>query len=320
METSRFRGELDSIPRPAFRRISFSPPSNWEDPVYCSMLIFVISLKQAASRRATAAKQLHENRMRFQFFDAIEVTGCTSRYFDGFSRREYLLNTRRDPLPGELGCYASHRELWKICLEKDQPIIVMEDDFQLEPGFAKVFDQLEALTRAFGFIRLQSAERKRPAHKRIRRPAHSVLNVNGFDVSYLSDVPLCMLAYSISPAAASSLVEASAVLTAPVDKFVQQTWRHETPIFGISPALVGRSGHADFSTIGDRSKKSRDPRLLLSRLLYKGMGEFRRIGFDRRQFRLLRAEGFPRSRFMGRPKPSISHHSRLAISERSSET
>ena len=37
--------------------------------------------------------------------------------------------------PGELGCFASHYLLWEKCLELNEPIVVIEDDAQLEECF-----------------------------------------------------------------------------------------------------------------------------------------------------------------------------------------
>jgi GR25 family glycosyltransferase involved in LPS biosynthesis len=89
-----------------------------------------------------------------------------------------------------------------------------------------------------------------------------------------------MLAYAISLEAAASLLKASGTLSAPVDKFLQRTWEHETPIFALSPAIVRHADHA-------ASRKSRNPYLLLRRLIYKALGEVRRYKFDARQLRLL---------------------------------
>jgi len=257
------------------------------------MKIFVISLKDAMRRRAAAVEQLEATGLEYDFFDAIENVTCPSRYFSGFNTRLYRLNTRRDALPGEIGCYASHLSLWRTCVAMNQPITILEDDFQLEDEFTDAIHKIATLTNTFGFIRLQSFDR-RQVPKKLRRAAQKVLSLNGFQLYYLSDIPLNMLAYAISPQAASSLLSASATLTAPIDKFVQQSWVHKTPIYALSPAVVGPSSHAATSTIGDRSQKSRNVGLLLVRALYKGLGELRRISFDRKQLSLLGMGATPR--------------------------
>jgi glycosyl transferase family 25 len=250
--------------------------------------VFVISLQRAVARRAAAAAQLQQQQVAFEFFDAIE--GATlAQPLRNVESRLYRLNTRRDALPAEIGCYTSHLAVWKICVALNRPVVVLEDDFQLEAGFAQALSEVETVIHAFGFIRLQAFTRKRPIRRWFRRGAYSALSLGSYQLHYLSDVPLCMLAYAINPKTAGALVEASATLIAPVDKFLQRTWEHGTPIFALTPAVVTPSIYAGESYIGDRSAKSRDPRLLFDRLLYKAAGELRRIEFDNRQLQRLPA-------------------------------
>ena len=249
------------------------------------MKLFVISLRTARVRRAEATEQMAKCGVPYEFFDAVEGAAGYSDWFEGFDQRRFLLNTlRRTPRPGEIGCYASHLTLWKWAVSQDRPIVILEDDFHLEPGFAEVIGELEPLVNEFGFIRLQSMHGPRAPLKRLRPSAYEVLRRNGLSIHYLSDPPLYTLAYAVSPMAARELARASRILFAPVDKFVQQTWIHRTPIYGLSPAVVTMSPQTQFSTIGDRTRKSRNPMVLLSRAIHKCVGEFQRFGFDRQQF------------------------------------
>ena len=249
------------------------------------MKIFVISLRTAEVRRAEATEQMAKFGVPFEFFDAIEGAAGHAEWFKGIDHRLFAINTRRhDPTPGEIGCYASHLSLWKWAIDHDRPVVILEDDFQLEPGFADAIDDLEPLVNELGFIRLQSMHGPRAVLKRLRPAAREVLRRDGLSVHYLSDPPLYALAYAIGPGAARTLTRASTTLFAPVDKFIQQTWIHETPIYVLSPAVVTMSPQAEHSTIGGRRNKSINPYVLLSRVIYKGFGEFRRFGFDRKQF------------------------------------
>ena len=112
-----------------------------------------------------------------------------------------------------------------------------------------------------------------------------LFTVDAFSVDYVSDVPLCMLAYVIRPHAAAALIAAARVITAPVDKFIQRTWDHGQPVFALSPAAVTSRPDAAQSCIGNCPHKSRSVGLLLARAIYKMRGELRRIAFDRRQLR-----------------------------------
>ena len=137
----------------------------------------------------------------------------------------YEINARRPPLASEIACYASHRAVWCRCVELGDPVVVLEDDFRLLPSFASALPRLAALTREFGFIRIQSLQRARR-----RFIPNVVRNDRELARHYLADVPLCMLAYSISPSAAAALIEGSACLKAPVDRFMQRTWEHGVPL------------------------------------------------------------------------------------------
>ena len=266
--------------------VSLSPSAIIGPPQQGSHVkIFVISLRTAEVRRTEATEQMAKYGVQFEFFDAIEGAAGHSDWFNGIDHRLFAINTRRhDPTPGEIGCYASHLSLWKWAVDHDQPVIVLEDDFQLEPDFAQVINDLEPLVNQFGFIRLQTMRGPRTLLKRLRPAAYEVLRRNGQSVHYLSDPPLYALAYAISPYAARILTRASATLFAPVDKFIQQTWIHETPIYALNPPVVTMSAQAEHSTIGGRRNKSINPYVLLSRVIYKGIGEFRRLGFDRQHF------------------------------------
>jgi len=242
--------------------------------------IFVISLKTATARRTAVSEQLDALGLSYQFFDAVPGRDALD-HFRAVDPTLYRLNTRREPMANEIGCYASHLSLWKLSVALNEPIVILEDDCLFYPNFPDAIRATSKLIDRFGFIRLQSHER--PRKKPTSLAACKVVEADGFSVSYLSDVPLCLVAYAISPVAAASLVRSSATLTAPVDKFMQRTWDHDTPIFVLTPASVATSVHAATSTIGGRARKSWDPVLLLRRLLYKAGGEIRRHSFDKRQ-------------------------------------
>jgi glycosyl transferase family 25 len=221
----------------------------------------------------------------FEFLDAVDGATLAPelRRIDG---HQYRLNTRREPLPGEIGCYLSHFAAWQRCVDLGEPLVVMEDDLRLEGTFAAGLRALERLPREFGYVRLEPVQRARALGKRLRGATRRLCTVEAFGLDYVSDVPLCMLAYVIRPHAAAALVAAGRTITAPVDNFIQRTWDHGQPIFALHPAIVGRRPDSDYSSIGDRTRKSFSPRLLLARAAYKAKGEFRRFSFDRRQLRV----------------------------------
>ena len=252
------------------------------------MQIFVISLPTAVARRCAVREQFAAAEVPFSFFDAFD--GREIRLTDHFSHLDnatWRLNTYRKPLPGEIGCYASHLALWKHAVLYDEPIVVLEDDCRLDAAFPRALDAVCLTIRSLGFVRLESFERRdRP---RITAPAHRIGHIDRFRLHYLCDVPLCLLGYAVSPGAAARLVAASQVLSSPVDKLVQRTWEHGVPIFALSPGPVAPSADAGTSTIGARARQ-RDLGTVLKRTAYKGVGEIRRALFNHAQLKYLRSE------------------------------
>lgn len=250
------------------------------------MHIAVISLRRATARRAAVRAEFAAAGIAFEFLDAVD--GMTLQLSEvALDRREYELNARREPIPGEIACYLSHVAAWRRCVDLGERLVVMEDDAKLESTFAQALQTVERLPRAFGYIRLESAERARALPKRVRPATRRILATGEFELAYVSDVPLCMLAYAIRPETAAALIEASAAIVAPVDKFIQRTWVHRQPIFALHAPPVTRRPDAAQSSIGPRPRKSHSPRMLLQRALYKAAGELQRLRFDTQQLRVL---------------------------------
>jgi glycosyl transferase family 25 len=124
--------------------------------------IFVISLPDAAERRERAARQLGELGLAFEFFDAMRGEQVIEEgYFERCDAEEWLLNTGHPMSLGEVGCFASHRALWQKCVDLGEPLMIMEDDFQLLPGFAGALQEVAENISKCGLIRLQTETRAR---------------------------------------------------------------------------------------------------------------------------------------------------------------
>ncbi|MBN1237894.1 MAG: glycosyltransferase family 25 protein, partial [Gammaproteobacteria bacterium] len=250
-----------------------------------------ISLVSAQARREHARAELAAAGVPFRFLDAMDGDAATADRGLPIDRLRYRIVSRREPVPGEIGCYASHREAWRRCAELGEPVLVLEDDFSLSPRFKAALPTVEELTRKFGFVRLESLYRPpRRASLRPRVPVHRITERNGLTLHYVADVPTSMIGYAIAPFAAASLYAASAPLAAPVDRFVQRTWLHGVPVFGLEPTLIGPGPVAACSTIGARPR-SRNPFVMALRVLDSVQGQVRRRRFNRLQLSRLRPGG-----------------------------
>ena len=218
----------------------------------------VISLKSATDRRANIAPQLGDLGIDYQFFDAIERDHGFD-HFDGYDERQHRMNMGRLASPGEAACFASHRSLWKESVTTNEPIAILEDDSELEKNFPAALIQAQRLINKYGFIRLQNDFSGRHKKKIPVREAGS------FTLNYYATYPFGAMGYVISPAVAAAFLDASRVLTAPVDAFIKQFWEHDQALYGLFPFSVMWGDFANRTTIGIRDRESLDFNLRLAR-------------------------------------------------------
>jgi glycosyl transferase family 25 len=238
--------------------------------------IFVISLAHETGRRAQASRQFAERRLDFEFFDAISKHDLEPlRPFEACHENDWVLNTGREMTPGEVACFASHRALWQRCVELDEPILIMEDDFRLLDGFRRALAYLQEQLPERGFIRLQTETR---AKSRV------VKQERGFKLRRYTKAPHSMMCYAITPAGARKLLDGSVSIDAPVDYYVKRFWVHGLPLYGVSPYTVTESQLSSVTGIRGRRKSRKSLAVRIRRTAHR-LAEFLRrhrynLGFD----------------------------------------
>lgn len=236
------------------------------------MKVYVINLPEAKERREYAAKQLDSAGIHFEFFDAIRgevaIRDC---YFESFDSERFRLNTGRLVAIGELGCFASHRALWQRCVDAKEPVVVMEDDFNILENFPDALRSCQKLIRQLGWIRLQATSRGK------------LLTIGAseeFNVGRYRKVPFGLMCYCISPEVAQRFLQLTAKVEAPVDEFTKQFWVHKQPMFALTPYSVSPSIMSVESTIVGRLKSRKSPGLTLRRAMHKATLYVRRWNFN----------------------------------------
>jgi glycosyl transferase, family 25 len=236
--------------------------------------IFVISLPDAVERRERVARQLGELGLAFEFFDAMRGEQVMAeRYFERCDEAEWLLNTGHPMSLGEVGCFASHRSMWQKCIELDEPLMIMEDDFQLLPGFAGAVEKVAENISDRGFIRLQTETRARKQR---------VAVLGDYTLWRYTKVPHSCMCNSMTPAVARNLVEQTRAIYEPVDVFIKKFWVHGQPIYGLTPYSVTESALSQQTYILHREKVPKGLGRSTRRFLRKCGWEVKRIRAVRR--------------------------------------
>ena len=180
-----------------------------------------------SERRARMAEQLNAMGTPWSFFDA-----CTSLPDDLPYRPERaMLMHGRVLTKGELGCFASHREIWRSAAAADGPemTLVLEDDLLLNPVFFRNIERVAEEARPYGYLRLYA-----------KVPAGARLEAAFLDrhVARFSGRAYGTQAYFIRRDIAQRFLSRIREVVRPVDDEIDRFWAHGVPIRSVFPFPV----------------------------------------------------------------------------------
>ena len=147
--------------------------------------------------------------------------------------------------PNEIGCYLSHKEAWKRCLEKNIPTLILEDDFVLSSNFEKILNSLLNEVTEWSFVRLQGLYEV--DFKKVLEQSEFTLVKNQGDA-------VGATAYLLKPSVAARLIKHSVDIYEPVDHFLEHYQKHGLEFLAIRPYPVDITRAK--STIADRSERA----------------------------------------------------------------
>src|SRR5579863_9386587 len=127
----------------------------------------VISLPESTARRASVARQLDPTGLSWSFLDAIKPSALAAppAEYDARKRQSF---TGYPMSEGEIGCFLSHRAVWREVISRQRPCLVLEDDFTIAKGedLAGLLTLVAPQLAGFGFIRLHGIF---PVHSKLVR-------------------------------------------------------------------------------------------------------------------------------------------------------
>lgn len=238
------------------------------------MQIFIISLRDSVSRRANVTKELHN--VSFKFFDAVDLrSNDNHEILNLYNQNKTVFLKGYKLTKAELGCFASHYELWKKCIELDEPILIFEDNLHLQGNLGNQLANIYKLTNKFGLIKLTNTFTRK------------FITVDEIDTKYKLISNLkggCGTgAYCISPSVAEKYIELCPSFFEPVDDFMENEWRTQSTIFSYYPNLVARSETA--SVIGSRKDKSeRTLKQKIGSIVYRLYRQIRQTFYNVRKY------------------------------------
>lgn len=206
--------------------------------------ILVISLRRSLDRRAKVEQEMQQISLPWSFLDAVDGSALQNppseyKAFKVKCLQGYELT------PNEIGCYLSHKEAWKRCVEINIPTLILEDDFVLAPEFEHVIQTLLSNPDSWSFVRLQG-----------------LYEVSHEEVSSIDRVRLVKnigdavgaTAYLLKPEVAHTLVHESSDIYEPADHFLEHQKKHGLEFLAVRPYPVDITRAK--STIDDRDERA----------------------------------------------------------------
>ena len=160
------------------------------------------------SYRTDRLKTFNENNsIEYELYQAVDGKSIS---YERLKEQGYDVNHNwTDPLlgttltKGEVGCFLSHWQIWNKCIEKNEPIIVLEDDAILTDRFN--MEEIESLPYDFVYLGYKEMGEKIKIDDTFSKPVY----------------PYWTLAYMIRPEAARVLVNNEAKRNIlPVDEYL----------------------------------------------------------------------------------------------------
>ena len=226
-----------------------------------------VSLADEHARRDYMRRQLDACGLPYRFFDAVRID-LARGWPESYARQQRLRHSGVDMRAGEMGCYLSHREIWKAFLASDDELcLVLEDDVEIGPDFAAVVNALCDDTRDWEFVRLTGV---------FPRTAFPLRRVAGehFLVNYLAQ-PNGTQGYLLNRRAARRLVDYTADLAHAIDMAIDREWEHGVNIMGVVPGPISHQETFE-TTLGSASRLRLSLRQKLMRELHRAGGNIRK--------------------------------------------
>lgn len=216
------------------------------------MRLYVLTLQQATQRQQNIARQFDAAGIAYEFFHGVDGREGHHPLFEHYNERKRF-HLRGEPLsPGQLGCFASHYQIWQACAEAQEPVVVIEDDALIDAERLNTF--LEAapnLPDHYECIRLFANKSKIRTGIRPRHLAGD-LSIKKFLKGHMSTT-----GYYLTPSGARKFLESAQEWVLPVDLHMDQFWYNGVECYGVVPPCLTNDEQFNSMIAPGRTKPKR---------------------------------------------------------------
>lgn len=220
------------------------------------MKIVVINLATSPERREASRIEMEKHGLEFEFVEGWTGQRAVEEGLVKVNHDRYAVRTGAKITDGKIGCLASHLVVWKMAIEIQEPILILEDDFVLTDQFHEALSNADRWITRYGMIRFYSS-----GHKGTLIDSKGSIELRRF-----TKAPYTGLGYAVSPEAAAKLVNNFGEFIEPHDFYIKRYWLHKQPDYQIYPDVMHHNAHADTTTIEVGLQIKRTPILRIRRL------------------------------------------------------
>lgn len=168
--------------------------------------------------------------------------------------------------PGEIGCFMSHRRIWKKMVDQSiSRLLILEDDIEMLPNFEQSLQHAIEATPQDGYVQFQVRQLRIVGDGPLRSEQPRLVKPK--------IVPLRTSAQLVTIGAARRLLHYTDMFDRPVDASIQLTWMHGANVLVSSPQSVTEiSASIGGSTISTQKKRKplfKNIRREIDRTLYR---------------------------------------------------
>jgi glycosyl transferase family 25 len=212
--------------------------------ILSSMKIAVINLARSEDRRKLIQAGFVRLGLGFEFFPGIDAWRGEHVRFSQYNAR-VPSDFFRPLAAGEIGCFASHYLLWQRCMESREPLVILEDDVEIDDGFVRALETATDLLPTFPLVRLGITREGAGTAPILSLPS-------GFELVSLESGTFGCQCYMLSDVGAKALFEHATVWSMPVDIYMDRPLIHGIGSYGLRPYFVRHADQTAYpSVIGD---------------------------------------------------------------------
>ena len=189
--------------------------------------VVLINLPRSQQRREQMQQRLADLGLVYTLFPAIDGQAEKDRLYQQLDVDAFQRNVGRDVMPGEIGCYHSHIEVWRRFLESpDQVLLVLEDDVVFGSDFMAAIREAMRTRSHWDFLKLNKIRAQQPICQG---------RVGPFRLNAYLGTATGLGAYLIQRETARRLLPSMLPITRPIDHELDRIHVHDFRHFGLEP-------------------------------------------------------------------------------------